>query len=132
VLPDRDLEHRRDSDPLRVSPLPAITGANSFAVAVVVDASISQTLATALAAVIAGDHYRDPALDAPFAGGMLSRQEQELVLLLLRGWPTDAIAKQLKLQPQTVREYRSRVYGKLGVSNLEQLREWIDSWVSRC
>jgi DNA-binding NarL/FixJ family response regulator len=101
------------------------------AAGVVIDASISQNLAAALAAVVAGDRYRDPALDAPFAGGVLSRQEQELTLLLLQGWPTDAIARQLKLQPQTIREYRSRIYGKLAVSNLDQLREWIDSRAAR-
>jgi DNA-binding NarL/FixJ family response regulator len=98
---------------------------------VVVDGSIPQTLSAALAAVVAGQRYRDPALDEPFAGGVLSRQEQELALLLLRGWPTDAIARQLNVQPQTVREYRSRVYAKLAVSNLDQLREWLDTWTSR-
>jgi DNA-binding NarL/FixJ family response regulator len=98
---------------------------------VVVDGNIPQTIAAALAAVSAGERYRDPALDVPFASSGLTRQEQELVRLLVRGWSTDAIAKQLKFQPQTVREYRSRIYGKLAVSDLDQLREWMDSQVGR-
>jgi DNA-binding NarL/FixJ family response regulator len=115
--------------PLLIVALSVTTGYRAVDVGqgVVVDPVAIDTLAQALAQVAAGGRFCDPALDASFANGLLSVSEKELLVLVLQGWETEAIIERLKLQPQTVREYRSRIYAKLGVTSLNQLYERVDA-----
>ena len=94
---------------------------------IVVDPVAPGTMAEALAAVAAGKGYRDAVLDELFTTTSLNETERAIGLLLLQGWQTDAIADKLKRQAQTVYYYRSRIYSKLGVTDLEGLRAWADS-----
>jgi DNA-binding NarL/FixJ family response regulator len=115
--------------PLLVVALSMTSGyrALDLAQGVVVDPVPIDTMSQALTQVAAGGRFRDTALDASFANGLLSASEKEMLVLLLQGSQTEAISGRLKLQPQTVREYRSRIYGKFGVTDLDQLRECVDS-----
>jgi DNA-binding NarL/FixJ family response regulator len=47
----------------------------------------------------------------------LTERERQALDLLARGWGNTRIATQLHLQEQTVRNYVSRIYEKLGVSS---------------
>jgi DNA-binding NarL/FixJ family response regulator len=95
---------------------------------VVVGLEDTATLATALIRVAAGDTYHDPLLTTPFNQYKLSATEQTIASLLLRGWRTGAIATSLCLQLQTVREYRSKIYTKMSVTDVDQIRERINAW----
>jgi two-component system, NarL family, invasion response regulator UvrY len=57
----------------------------------------------------------------PFS--QLSNREFAITSLLLSGAPTSEIGHQLNLQPSTVTTYKSRIFGKLRVSNLIELKE---------
>lgn len=65
-------------------------------------------------------------------GEPLSMREKQIVMQVLRGKSSAAIAASLFLSPKTVDSYRSRVMAKLGVDDLPALvrlaiREgWID------
>ncbi|MCW6507798.1 helix-turn-helix transcriptional regulator [Lichenifustis flavocetrariae] len=47
---------------------------------------------------------------------LLSRREQDIVGLMLRGYPTKTIAERLGLTQGTVKNYRRRIYDKLDVT----------------
>ncbi|NLT41224.1 MAG: response regulator transcription factor [Anaerolineae bacterium] len=54
----------------------------------------------------------------------LTRREEQLLDLMARGYDNAAIAAELCLARQTVRNYTSRVYAKLGVTNRYQAILW--------
>jgi DNA-binding NarL/FixJ family response regulator len=58
------------------------------------------------------------------AGPALSEREQELLDLLTRGWDNARLAQELRLGEQTVRNYLSRLYGKLGVRTRSEAIVW--------
>ena len=62
----------------------------------------------------------------------LSLREKQIVMLVLRGRSSAAIADALFLSPKTVDSYRSRVMGKLGVYDLPALVRLAirEGWIS--
>ena len=48
--------------------------------------------------------------------GLLTRREQDIVGLMLRGYPTKKIAGQLGLTQGTIKNYRRRIYDKLDIT----------------
>src|SRR6202008_3190308 len=46
----------------------------------------------------------------------LTRREQEIVALMLQGYPTKSIAEKLALSRGTVKNYRQRIYDKLDIT----------------
>ena len=54
----------------------------------------------------------------------LTRRERQLLPLLAEGWDNARIAATLNLTEQTVRNYVSRLYAKLGVSSRAQAVAW--------
>lgn len=59
--------------------------------------------------------------DNGFAGNetQLTSSEQRVATLLARGWSNAQIATELNWTPQTVRNYISRIYHKLGANRSE-------------
>jgi DNA-binding NarL/FixJ family response regulator len=57
-------------------------------------------------------------------GPRLTRREEELLRLLSRGWDNARIAHEMSLAEQTVRNYASRVYEKLGVGSRAEAIVW--------
>jgi two-component system, NarL family, invasion response regulator UvrY len=51
----------------------------------------------------------------------LSARERQIIALVVRGHTSAAIGEQLRLSPKTVDSYRSRLMGKLGVSDVPAL-----------
>jgi DNA-binding NarL/FixJ family response regulator len=58
------------------------------------------------------------------SGAKLTRREQQVLALLGEGLDNQEIAKQLSLSPQTVRNYISRLYDKLGVHTRAEAIVW--------
>ena len=54
----------------------------------------------------------------------LSERERELLELLARGWDNAHLARELQLGEQTVRNYLSRLYSKLGVRTRSEAIVW--------
>jgi DNA-binding NarL/FixJ family response regulator len=54
----------------------------------------------------------------------LTRRERQVLPLLAQGWDNARIASTLYLSEQTVRNYVSRLYAKLGVSSRAQAMAW--------
>ena len=88
----------------------------------------------AIETVLKGNRYMSPELmnslveevsgkpaENPFS--LLSNREFAITGLLLAGSPTTGIAHQLHLQPSTVTTYKSRIFTKLRVTNLIELKE---------
>lgn len=61
----------------------------------------------------------------------LSPREMEIVSLLLAGHTRTTISKMLKLESSTVGTYKARIFDKLGVKNILELKEMYDSFNSR-
>lgn len=55
----------------------------------------------------------------------LTDRDRELLLLLERGWGSGRMAVELNLSEQTVRNYLSRVYAKLGVRTRAEATVWL-------
>jgi DNA-binding CsgD family transcriptional regulator len=51
----------------------------------------------------------------------LTKREHEVALMLARGLPTKAVAKQLRISPQTEIVHRRNIYRKLGISSQLEL-----------
>lgn len=65
------------------------------------------------------ERLRQPPLETPDPGvdvDTLTRRERQVLGMIADGWSNARIARQLCLSPQTVRNYASRIYGKLGVT----------------
>jgi len=56
-----------------------------------------------------------------FGASVLTEREREVVQLLLRGNSAKAIARALKISPETARNHLKRVYPKLGVASQAEL-----------
>ena len=65
-----------------------------------------------------------PPRPAVAAGPTLTNRERELLALLARGWDNARIAQELRLGEQTIRNYLSRLYGKLGVQTRAEAIVW--------
>jgi DNA-binding NarL/FixJ family response regulator len=95
------------------------------------DAAGSELLC-AVQAVLSGQQYLGPSLDAAFSSGgpneqtkspleRLSAREREVLHRTVEGYSSVQIASHLSLSPKTVDTYRSRLMHKLGVSNRSDL-----------
>ncbi|WP_160317021.1 response regulator [Ardenticatena maritima] len=62
--------------------------------------------------------------DAFASPAVLSEREKEILRYLLRGMSNQEIAKELGLAEQTVRNYISRIYNKLGVRSRTEAALW--------
>jgi DNA-binding NarL/FixJ family response regulator len=54
----------------------------------------------------------------------LSPQERQILQLLAQGCSNNEIAQQLHLAPQTIRNYTTRIYDKIGVSSRSEALIW--------
>lgn len=54
----------------------------------------------------------------------LTRRELQIVRLIARGWDNARIAEELSLGEQTIRNYVSRLYGKIGVQTRAEAVVW--------
>jgi DNA-binding NarL/FixJ family response regulator len=66
----------------------------------------------------------DPLRKDGVAGLALTARERQLLDLVARGWDNFRIAEELHLGEQTVRNYLSRLYGKLGVQSRAEAIVW--------
>ncbi len=66
----------------------------------------------------------DPAKSDHDVKRSLTPREQEILSLVGRGWKNNRIARHLELSPQTVRNYISRIYSKLGVRSRTEAVTW--------
>lgn len=57
----------------------------------------------------------------------LTERERELLRLLADGWDNAGIARKLNLRPQTVRNYFTRLYAKIGVRSQVEAVAWFHS-----
>ncbi len=120
----------RDFDlPLIIVTLTLTAGyrAIEHAAGVVIDPVAPNILATALMSVVKGQSYRDPLLDRPIAPGTLTKAEQKILIRLLQGMRVETIAAELSIQSDTVYQHRSHIYAKLGVTDLNEIREHLDT-----
>ena len=80
------------------------------------------------------ESFAESLADASFAGTpdnpfeKLSPREFEIVTLLLKGQTVSDISKTLHLQISTVGTHKSRVFEKLGVTNILELKELANSY----
>jgi two-component system, NarL family, invasion response regulator UvrY len=100
------------------------------AAAYVLKGSHTDTLLQAIAAVLRGGQFLDPALprfDDQFSGvevdaddrmARLSSREREVLLLVMDSHTSAAIGRRLHLSSKTVDTYRSRLMSKLGVEDI--------------
>ena len=63
-------------------------------------------------------------LPLPPAGGLTPR-EREVVLLAALGYSSRFIAERLSISVRTVETHLSHAFGKIGVENRDELREWV-------
>jgi DNA-binding NarL/FixJ family response regulator len=97
------------SNPLSVCNAGAIIDVHSFG---------TGTAIKALQVLAAGKRYVDQRLIGSNSNAMkFSPREQEAVVLLAQGSTNSEIAKTMGISVNTVRDYLSQVYGKLGVRN---------------
>ena len=66
----------------------------------------------------------EPERPSPAAGALTAR-ERQLLGLLAQGWHNARIADELHLSEQTVRNYLSRLYAKLGVRSRAEVIAWL-------
>lgn len=66
----------------------------------------------------------EPERPSPAAGALTAR-ERQLLGLLAQGWDNARIAGELHLSEQTVRNYLSRLYAKLGVRSRAEAMAWL-------
>ena len=71
-----------------------------------------------------------PGADRPGPGALTDR-ELEVAYLAAAGLSDEQVAAQLFLPPEAVREHRSSVFGKLGVTSAAQLGPWLGDQVRR-
>ncbi|GAA3455201.1 response regulator [Dactylosporangium matsuzakiense] len=65
--------------------------------------------------------FAPPAAPHPFAAGVLSARELQVVRLVARGMSNQQIADELRLSLETVRTYLRRLFAKLGVNDRTHL-----------
>lgn len=93
------------------------------------DASV-EDVKKAIETVLSGRRYISADLMDAFVGDAennpfttLSDREFEIAKLLLTGISINEIATQIHLQPSTVGTYKARIFEKLNISNILQLKE---------
>lgn len=93
------------------------------------DASVDD-VKKAIETVLSGRRYISADLMDAFVGEVennpfttLSDREFEIAKLLLTGISINEIATQIHLQPSTIGTYKARVFEKLNISNILQLKE---------
>jgi DNA-binding NarL/FixJ family response regulator len=94
---------------------------------VVVEPVQCSTMAEAMQALTTGATYYDQRLLDPFAMTPLTKTERKIGRLILQEKRLDMIARELSLQPNTLRWHVSNIYAKLGVDSLEAIRAWVDT-----
>jgi two-component system, NarL family, invasion response regulator UvrY len=77
---------------------------------------VSETLLDILASDTRTEHTTNPF-------GSLSAREFEIVSLLLSGSSVSAISHRLSLQPSTVATHKARIFDKLSVTNIVELKD---------
>ncbi len=97
----------------------------------VVKRSADSELINAVKAVRRGDMFIDPSLTRamlaeaePRGGTGLSRREEEVLRLLVRGYLGKEIASRLGISAKTVETYRLRICSKLGLSGRAELLKY--------
>ena len=85
----------------------------------------------AIRAIYRGDMVIDPSLtksllaESPEGGqNRLSRREEEVLRLLVKGHLGKEVAARLKISVKTVETYRSRIAAKLGISGRAELLQY--------
>ncbi|HNP36735.1 MAG TPA: helix-turn-helix transcriptional regulator [Woeseiaceae bacterium] len=77
-------------------------------------------------------HNRLTEVFANFGTSVLTDREREITQLLLRGYSTKAIARQLKIAPGTVMVHKRNLFTKLGITSQYQLfSQFIDALSTR-
>lgn len=86
--------------------------------AAVQDASwFSQSIMEKLVQIRSGEVDKERAVE-------LTKREHEVLMLVAKGWDNRQIAERLQLAPQTVHNYLSRIYDKLGLSSRAEVIVW--------
>jgi len=131
-LPRRQLATRTIVLTMSAQPHHVAEALRMGAAGYVLKGSPASTVLAAVSGVVREGRYLGPGVDelaakaltpAPGAGasGQLSARERQIILLVVRGHSSTAIAEQLHLSPKTVDSYRSRLMGKLEVSDVPAL-----------
>jgi DNA-binding NarL/FixJ family response regulator len=98
---------------------------------VIADEGALPTLMAGLNRVAAGQPYLPRELIAPLAGSPLTAREQAVVVLDLQELPVEAIATRLSLTADSVHRYHNRIYQKLGLRGLVEVRQWAAAWIAQ-
>ena len=69
---------------------------------------------------------KDPAFESPFS--KLSQREMEVLNLMIQGKRSSEICRELNLQASTVATYKAKVFAKLGVNNVLELKQLVSNF----
>ena len=69
---------------------------------------------------------RDPANESPFS--KLSQREMEVLNLMMQGKRSSEICRELNLQASTVATYKAKLFTKLGVNNVLELKQLVSNY----
>jgi DNA-binding NarL/FixJ family response regulator len=69
---------------------------------------------------------RDPAHESPFA--KLSQREMEVLNLMIQGKRSSEICRELNLQASTVATYKAKLFSKLAVNNVLELKQLVSNY----
>jgi DNA-binding CsgD family transcriptional regulator len=58
---------------------------------------------------------------AMFGSSTLTPRERDVVRLILRGYPSKSVARELEISTQTEQVHRKNIYQKLGISSHSEL-----------
>jgi DNA-binding CsgD family transcriptional regulator len=56
-----------------------------------------------------------------FGSSLLTPREREVVRLILKGYPSKSVARELSISTQTEQVHRKNIYHKLGISSHSEL-----------
>lgn len=89
----------------------------------------TETVVRAIRAVVAGDTWFSRPVVEKLAqweteASLLTEREQQILALMTQGWDNIGIATKLNLAEQTVRNYVSRIYIKLGAESGVEAVVW--------
>ncbi len=101
------------------------TGVNG----VILKGDAQPLLERAVHTIMGGEVWLSPSISpapprSPGLGLGLTEREAQVLELIARGWDNAAIAAELYLAEQTVRNYTSRLYQRLGVSSRSEAIIW--------
>jgi two-component system, NarL family, invasion response regulator UvrY len=69
---------------------------------------------------------RDPAFENPF--DKLSQREIEVLNLMIEGKRPSEICRELNLQPSTVATYKAKLFAKLQITNVLELKQLVSNY----